>query len=108
MVQQDVSGNHNPEVFQKAGARFSSESEGDVRESAVEPLGPASVVCSDTGQTFREDRPVACCLVAEKSSDAQVNGNGDSLPEQVGQRPRIPGVDSCGALSAHWTTRHAG
>jgi hypothetical protein len=109
MVQQGISGNHDdPEVFQKAGACFSSEGEGDVREPAVEPLGPASVMCSDAGQPFCEDRLIACCLVAEESSEAQVNVNGNSLPGQVGQCPRIPGVDSCGSLSARRTTSCTG
>src|SRR5918995_1369614 len=42
MVQQGISGNHDPEVFQKARSRFPSESESDVREPTVGPLCPAS------------------------------------------------------------------
>ena len=95
MVQQGVPGDHDPEVLQKARARFTPESEGDVREPAVEPLGPATVVCGEAGQTFREDRPSAGPLVTEEPSDAQANGDRDSLPGQVGQRPRVPGVDPC-------------
>jgi len=58
----------------ECSACFSTEGEGDEGELAVEPLGPASVVCSDTGQTLREDRPVATHFVAEEPPDAQVNG----------------------------------
>ncbi len=56
-VQQGVPGDHDPEVFQKARASFSSEGEGDVREPTVKPLGPATVVCSDAGDEmlFWED-----------------------------------------------------
>ncbi len=42
MVQQGVSGDHDPEVPQEARARFTPEGKGDVREPAVETLGPAT------------------------------------------------------------------
>jgi hypothetical protein len=61
-----------------------AEGEGDVCKPIVEPPGPASVVCSDAGQTLREDRPVAVHFVAEEPPEAQVKGNGNSLPWQVG------------------------
>jgi hypothetical protein len=56
VVEQGVSADYDPEIFQKARARFSTESEGDVREPAVEPLGSATVVRGHTWQTFRIDR----------------------------------------------------
>jgi hypothetical protein len=46
MVQQGVSGDHDPEVPQEARARFTPEGKGDVPEPAVETLGPATVVSS--------------------------------------------------------------
>jgi hypothetical protein len=61
-----------------------AEGEGDVCKPIVEPPGPASVVCSDAGQTLREDRPVTVHFVAEEPPEAQVKGNGNSLPWQVG------------------------
>jgi hypothetical protein len=108
VVEQGVSGNHDPEAFQKARACLTSESEGDVREPAFESLGPASIVRGETGQAFREDRPVASPLVTEEPSDAQMQSNRDSLPGQVGQRPRVPGMDPGGLLSAFGTTSHPG
>jgi hypothetical protein len=75
MVQQGVSGDHDPEVPQEARARFTPEGKGGVREPAVETLGPATVVVSSKArETLREDRPTAGPLVAEEPSDAQVNG----------------------------------
>jgi len=72
-----------------------------VRKPALESLGPAGVTCSDVEQRFCKDRPVAGPLVAEESPDAHSNGNGNSLPGQVGKRPGVPGVDPAGLLSAH-------
>jgi hypothetical protein len=94
--------------FKEARSRFASEGEGDVCKPIVELPGPASVVCSDTGQTLREDRPVAVHFVAEELPDAQVKGNGNSLPWQVGWRPRILGMDPAGSHPAHWTTSCSG
>ncbi len=75
-----------------------------MRKPALESFGSATVVCSETGQTLREDRPFADPLVAEEPSDAQTNSNGNSLPGQVGQRPRLAGMDSSGSRGARWTT----
>jgi hypothetical protein len=92
--EQGISGGHDPEAFQKARACLTSEkSEGDVREPAFKSFGPASVVRGESGQAFREDRPVASPLVTEEPSDAQMHSNRDSLPWQVGQHPRVPGMD---------------
>ena len=108
MVEQGVPGDHDPEVFQKTRSRFTSEGEGDVREPALESLGPAAVVRGETGQAFREDRSVAVLVVAKEPSDAQANGDGYSLPGQVGQRPRVPGMDPGGSLPAQRAKSHAG
>ena len=77
-------------------------------EPAVEPLGPTSVVRSDTGQTLREDRPVATHFVAEEPSDAQTKVDRNSLPGQVSQRPRVPGMDPVGSLPAGGATSCSG
>jgi hypothetical protein len=108
VVQQDISGDHNPAIFQKVRARFTSEGEGDVREPAVETLCSATVVCSDAGQTLREDRPIAVPFVAEEPSAVHANGDGDALPGQTNQRPRVPGVDPSGSLAARRATSCTG
>jgi hypothetical protein len=78
-----------------------------VPELSVEPLSPASVVRSETGQTVSEDRPVEVDLLAEEPSDAQVNGDRDTLPWQVSKRPRIVGMDPGGSLCARRATSYA-
>jgi len=99
MVEQGVAGDDDTEIFQKARPRFPSESEGDVGEPAVKPLGSASVVRGGlTGQSFREDCPLAGGLVAEEPPHVQVNSNGDSLPGQVSQHPpRVTRMDPGGS-----------
>jgi hypothetical protein len=92
----------------ECSACFSTEGEGDEGKLAVEPLGPASVVCSDTGQTLREDRPVATHFVAEEPPDAQVKGDGDTLPGQIRERSLILGMDPAGSDSAHRATSCSG
>lgn len=83
MVQQSVPADNDPEVFQKTRARLTPEGEKDVREPAVEPLAPVSVVGGDAGQAFREDRSAAGLVVAKEPSDVQVNADGRALPGQV-------------------------
>jgi hypothetical protein len=58
------------------------------------------VVYSDTGQTLREDRPVATHFVAEEPPDAQVKGDGDTLPEQIRECSLLLGMDPAGSDSA--------
>jgi len=108
MVEQGVAGDDDTEIFQKARPRFPSESEGDVGEPAVKPLGSATVVRGDTGQSFREDCPLAGGLVAEEPPHVQVNSNGDSLPGQVSQHPRVTRMDPGGSLAAHRTKSYPG
>jgi hypothetical protein len=108
VVQQHVPGDHDPEIFQKARARFSTEGEGDVQEPTIELLGLSPVACGHTGQTFREDYPVAVPFVAEEPPGVQTNGNGDSLSGQISQRPRVSGVDSSGSLAARRATSCTG
>jgi hypothetical protein len=71
--QEGVARDEDTKIFQKARPRLPSESEGDVREPAIEPLGCASVVRGDTGQSLREDSSVAGFLVAEGPPHVQVN-----------------------------------
>ena len=74
MVEQEgLARDDDTKIFQKARPRLPSESEGDVREPAIEPLGCASVVRGDTGQSLREDSSVAGFLVAEEPPHVQVN-----------------------------------
>src|SRR5215211_8403476 len=108
VVQQRVPGDHDTEIFQKARAHFFAEGEGDVQEPTIEPLGSSPVACGHTGQTFREDYPVAVPFVAEEPSNVQTNGNGDSLPGQISQRPCVPGVDPSGSLAARRATSCTG
>ena len=108
VVQHRVSGGHDPEIFQKARARFSAEGEGGVQEPTIEPLGSSPVACGHNGQTDREDYPVAVPFVAEEPSGVQTNGNGDSLPGQISQLPRVSGVDSSASLAAPRATSRTG
>jgi hypothetical protein len=93
VVEQGLSRDHDPEVFEKTRSRFPSKGEADMGEPSVEALGSASVVCRNTRQTLCEDRPVAVNFFTEEPPDVQVKGNGNSLPEQIGQSPRVAGVN---------------
>ena len=89
VVEQGLSRDHDPEVFEKTRSRFPSKGEGDVREPLIQTLGSPPVARSDTGQAFCEERSVTSRFLTEEPADAQADAYGNSLPGQVRQRPCV-------------------
>jgi hypothetical protein len=82
--------------MQHPSACFAPEGKADQLECLTETSGATSIGSDDAGQALAEEPPGAVRVRTDEATDGELDGDGDTVPREIGQRPDIAAVHTGG------------